>query len=1263
MANPTPSPKREGLVSPIGMVIEEPTFPNIPGQEPTTPTPVQNTSPADMTQPAGVSSPDQPIDAPRDTSESTPNDQDYFASTTRPTQQRWATERPKPSVRHSLLGRMQKSREARPAAPERAATITFDPESESSDSSDDERELPRKSLGHADDLTKQATRQPHGRRSGPFSRLKIANEHFNTKGRVSKADGRLKLSILEENLGSGYIAKALGTAFKKNGNDEEQGPTSYDDAGATKISPEDDEMEHDPARRIKLNIVIIIIGSRGDIQPFIRIGKILKEDYGHRVRMATHPAFKDFVEKDSGLEFFSVGGNPAELMAFMVKNPGLIPNIDTIKEGEIGRRRSQMYEMFQGMWRACINATDDETDKTNVKMMGDKAPFVADAIISNPPSFAPTHIAEKLGIPLHMMFTFPYTPTSQFPHPLANIKASNVEATYSNFMSYPLVEMMMWQGLGDLINRFRTQVLHLEEVSRIWAPGQLYRLKVPYTYMWSPGLIPKPKDWGPEIDISGFVFLDLASSFTPPDELKKFLDDGPPPIYIGFGSIVVDDPDQFTSLIFEAVKSVGCRALVSKGWGGFGSNADCPENVFMLENTPHDWLFPKCSAVIHHGGAGTTAIGLKCAIPTMIVPFFGDQPFWGAMVSKAKAGAHDCIPYKKLNAERLAEGIKQCLTEEAKENVKKIADSIAKEGDGALNAVRSFHRSLPLTGAGSMRCDFLDNRAAVWKIKNTEVKLSALAAEILVEKKKLKWSELRLIRHYEWNDFGGPGEPITGVWGSLMSSFSDAAAGVGGMPVEMGKSIRKREQIKEKKRKHHERHEHKKATLAKANADGANGAEKMKHNKSEQDGSRPQANRNESSISKITEPDEELAEELGREAAFGFRKTGHAIARFPMDLTLAITQGFHNAPRLYGDETVRRPPRVTGFHSGTRAGRDEFLYGVKDGVSGLVTQPYNGAKQNGVIGAVRGVGFGIGGFVLKDIAALLGPLAYTMKGLDAEYMKRYQPTNYLRRARIAEGQKELTMLESKAHITAIKEAQNGAKRPSEKKESVEENVVIRWKALQRTIADEKKQHRNGIVGSLTGRGDHKEGQRVGRKSTEVAKKDSRRSQSKGRPNTHAPNDKPGRVLPEDQSKVMDPGKARRSVDGNARGGGMHRMSTAPTTTLEHGEHLEREELQLPPRYRTTDDATLKEHDTDSLGAAHLGDDAKNKSDPELASPITEANNLGPVDTKGGLDVADRPSADGSDETRVDSDLTDWAAVRQKTDALLLGNEPPRVVGA
>lgn len=185
----------------------------------------------------------------------------------------------------------------------------------------------------------------------------------------------------------------------------------------------------------------MVIGSRGDIQPFLKIGKILKER-GHRVRIATHPAFKAFVEQDTGLEFFSVGGDPAELMAFMVKNPGLMPSASTIRAGEIGKKRDAMFEMFQGFWRACINATDEEENMANRKMMEDKHPFVADAIIANPPSFAHIHCAERLGIPLHLMFTFPYSPTQQFPHPLANIKRTNVDTNYTNFISYPLVEMM-----------------------------------------------------------------------------------------------------------------------------------------------------------------------------------------------------------------------------------------------------------------------------------------------------------------------------------------------------------------------------------------------------------------------------------------------------------------------------------------------------------------------------------------------------------------------------------------------------------------------------------------------------------------------------------------------------------------------------------------------------------------------------------------------------------------------------------------------------
>jgi len=349
------------------------------------------------------------------------------------------------------------------------------------------------------------------------------------------------------------------------------------------------------------------------------------------------------------------------------------------------------------------------------------------------------------------------------------------------------------------VNRFRVKTLRLEPVSTLWAPGQLYRQKVPYTYMWSPGLIPKPEDWGPEIDIAGFVFLDLASSFTPPDTLAEFLDAGEPPVYIGFGSIVVDDPDKFTALIFEAVEKVGIRALVSKGWGGLGDEGNTPENIYMLENTPHDWLFPRVSAVVHHGGAGTTAIGLKCGKPTMTVPFFGDQPFWGAMVAKAGAGASEAVPYKRLSADALAQGITECLRPEAKEAAQKLAHDIAEEGDGAKNAVESFQRPMPTQGPSSMCCSILPDHVAVWTLKNSNLKLSALAAELLVMEKKIRWQDLHLLRHHDWSDFEGPGEPLTGGGMAFVNSMGGAAMGVGSLPARWAKSIKK-DKTRRKKR-------------------------------------------------------------------------------------------------------------------------------------------------------------------------------------------------------------------------------------------------------------------------------------------------------------------------------------------------------------------------------------------------------------------------------------------------------------------------------
>ena len=161
---------------------------------------------------------------------------------------------------------------------------------------------------------------------------------------------------------------------------------------------------HEPSRPAPpLNVVIQIVGSRGDVQPFVALGQVLKATYGHRVRIATHPTFKKFVE-DHGLEFFSITGDPAQMMDFMVKNPGLMPKFKTLREGEIGRRRKAIFEIVEACWRSCIEPSDSSSD---IDQGGDttRRPFIADAIIANPPSFAHIHCAERLGIPLHMMFT------------------------------------------------------------------------------------------------------------------------------------------------------------------------------------------------------------------------------------------------------------------------------------------------------------------------------------------------------------------------------------------------------------------------------------------------------------------------------------------------------------------------------------------------------------------------------------------------------------------------------------------------------------------------------------------------------------------------------------------------------------------------------------------------------------------------------------------------------------------------------------------
>lgn len=784
-----------------------------------------------------------------------------------------------------------------------------------------------------------------------------------------------------------------------------------------------------PALSPRLNIAIHIVGSRGDVQPFIPIAKLLSSPpYGHRVRICTHPVFKDFVESQ-GLEFFSIGGDPEALMAYMVKNPGLLPNRESVKAGDIGKRRKEMWDIIYGCWRSCLEAGNGMGERvTAAKVEATEDLFIADAILANPPSMAHIHCAEKLGIPLHMVFTMPWSPTEKFSHPLAAMTYGDADAAVANYLSFMMMELLTWQGLGDIINKFRTQILHLDPISPLWGYQLLPRLRVPYSYLWSQSLIPKPADWGSHINITGFSFLSLANSYTPPPDLVEFLESGPPPIYIGFGSIVVDDPIALTQLILDAVEMSGVRAIISKGWGGVGGSDDyeISDDVYFIGNCPHDWLFQRVSAVVHHGGAGTTAAGIAAGRPTVVVPFFGDQPFWGQMIARAGGGPTP-IPFKEMTADTLADSILFALKPEIQGKVQEMADRIADE-DGAGETAGDFQEQL---GLDVFRCDMCPERLAIWRHRATGAHLSGFALACLVTKGFLEPGDVKPLRHKHWYVDEGAEHPIIGV----VAAASNFVTTLGTAGITYSSRLRNRPRKKKPSKEttsaplSTERDEDQTTITASTDVDqetitGSTKpvqaivrnpthppdpslltptdmetlAHKMAH-KSFRPGDSPAERLKRAPTRHEKRKASWKAQEEGRhgQAFYIARATGRFTAdvakaglKAPVAMFYNVANGFHNYPSYTMNASeVRRRDEITGLGSGLRASGKELVFGLWDAFSGIVTKPYKGAKAEGAKGFGKGVWNGGVGLFYNVGAAMFGMPGYTLKGIEKEISRRH----------------------------------------------------------------------------------------------------------------------------------------------------------------------------------------------------------------------------------------------------------------------------------
>ncbi|KAI0537387.1 putative sterol glucosyltransferase [Xylaria digitata] len=677
---------------------------------------------------------------------------------------------------------------------------------------------------------------------------------------------------------------------------------------------------------VRLNIVIQVIGSRGDVQPFVALGNELQK-HGHRVRLATHNVFDTFV-RSAGLEFYPVGGDPVELMAYMVRNPGLIPNMKSMRAGDIQKKRRMMGEIFNNCWLSCI-----EPDPVS------SIPFVADAIIANPPSFAHVHCAQALSIPVHLMFTMPWSTTTAFPHPLANIRVGGNSGTSphtANALSYSVVEFLTWQGLGDIVNEWR-DTLDMGPVVFSEGPYLAETLKIPVTYCWSPAIVPKPADWGPHIDVCGFFFREPVA-YSPPQELDQFIRSGPPPIYIGFGSIVIDDPQRMSTMILEAIRITGVRALISRGWSNLGGAAT--KNVMYLGDCPHEWLFQHVATVIHHGGAGTTACGLLNGQPTTIVPFFGDQLFWGERVAASGAGPKP-IPQQSLTVDNLVEAIRLCLKPETREAAQRIAAKMKAES-GVKTAVASFHANLPVRG---LQCDVLKGQTAVWTYrgKGGQIKLSKVAAEILtshlkIDYKRLKMNETRRIiietRHWE---------PITGTTAAAIGSSRDIVKAATDIIVKPAKVYRDRARD----------------LSPKASIDQPGNMTVIDLDDKETLGVPAKREKPRDCVN--------VTKSMTAASASGVADLFKSCASTLVTVPYAFTEGFRNIPRLYGED-VRDIGTIRDWKSGTVAGTKVVVYGIADGISDVVMLPYRGAQQEGASGAIKGLGKGLTGISTKLFA-------------------------------------------------------------------------------------------------------------------------------------------------------------------------------------------------------------------------------------------------------------------------------------------------------
>lgn len=414
-----------------------------------------------------------------------------------------------------------------------------------------------------------------------------------------------------------------------------------------------------------MHLTILTMGSRGDVQPYVALGLGLQRA-GFTVRLATHAVFREFV-MGHGLEFAPVEGNPQAMV-----------------QSEAGQRwlgsGANPFTFLHHMRELAAEIMEGAVQDILAACRG------TDALLFSAVGFIPgAYVGDKLDLPMLSVYLYPMSPTRAFGAiTMPPVPDRMPGRAALNWFTHDLNMRISWRLFGPVLHQLRAEMLDLPPIPLPW--NKSIHLPFPIVYGYSPHVVPRPADWGDHLQIAGYWFLDAPEDWQPAPELVAFLEAGPPPVYVGFGSMPTRDPAQAAALVLDALRKAGQRGVLHSGWGGL-SPADLPDTVIMVDDVPHRWLFPRMAAVVHHGGAGTTAAGLRSGVPSLALPFFADQPFWARRIHALGVGPAP-IPRNEVTADTLAYALRIMATHDPMRARAAALGAQIRAEDGVGNAVR-----------------------------------------------------------------------------------------------------------------------------------------------------------------------------------------------------------------------------------------------------------------------------------------------------------------------------------------------------------------------------------------------------------------------------------------------------------------------------------------------------------------------------------------------------------------------------------------------